>query len=98
MRFFGTENSFAFIHETGQASNLLLKIKEEIPMATSEWKKVRLYQCPCGYKYEPDKGDRDAGWNPGTPFEQLPDQLTCPRCQRAKIHFREKRFSTPPNK
>ena len=64
-------------------------------MRTAEWRKVHLYQCPCGYQYEPEKGDQEVGWKPGTPFEDLPYQLTCPRCQRAKVHFREKRFSVP---
>ncbi len=62
-------------------------------MAKPAFKKVHIYQCPCGYKYEPEKGDQEAGWAPGTPFEDLPDQLTCPRCQRPKVLFREKRFS-----
>ncbi len=64
-------------------------------MAANQWKKVHLYQCPCGYSYEPEKGCREIGCEPGTPFEALRDQLTCPRCQRAKVHFREKRFSVP---
>jgi len=64
-------------------------------MASTAFKKVHQYKCPCGYCYEPEKGDASAGWKPGTPFEDLPDQLTCPRCQRAKVHFREKRFSAP---
>lgn len=64
-------------------------------MITAKWKKVHLFQCPCGYQYEPDRGDQAAGWQPGTPFDALPDQLTCPKCQRAKVHFREKRFSLP---
>jgi len=59
------------------------------------FRKVHVFRCPCGYAYEPEKGDEDAGWKAGTPFEELPEQLTCPRCQRAKVHFREKRFSVP---
>ncbi len=64
-------------------------------MAASDFRKVHQYKCPCGYTYEPQKGDTDVGWKPGTPFDDLPEQLTCPRCQRAKMHFREKRFSVP---
>ncbi|MBC8419428.1 MAG: rubredoxin [Proteobacteria bacterium] len=66
-------------------------------MAANQWKKAHLYQCTCGYRYEPEKGCKEGGYKPGTPFEALPDQLTCPRCQRAKIHFREKRFSVVVN-
>ncbi len=64
-------------------------------MTATKWKKVHLYQCPCGYSYDPEKGDESKGWKPGTAFEKLPDQLTCPACQGAKIHFREKSFSVP---
>lgn len=64
-------------------------------MSGNQWKKIHLYQCPCGYAYEPEKGDPTKNWKPGTSFEALPDQLTCPRCQRPKIHFREKKFSIP---
>jgi len=31
------------------------------------------YQCgPCGYVYDPEKGDPDSGIVPGTAFEDLP--------------------------
>jgi rubredoxin len=66
-------------------------------MADSQWRKVHVYQCPCGYSYEPERGCKEAGCEPGTPFEALPDELTCPRCQRAKVHFREKRYSVRKN-
>jgi rubredoxin len=62
-------------------------------MAPRKWKVIRVYQCPCGYEYEPEKGDLETGWDPGTPFDQLPEAGTCPHCQRAKIHFREKKYS-----
>jgi rubredoxin len=61
-------------------------------MATT-WKKVRVYQCPCGYAYDPEKGCKEANCKPGTPFDAMPDQMTCPRCHRAKVHFREKSYS-----
>jgi rubredoxin len=64
-------------------------------MNSEEFDKVHQFKCPCGFTYEPEKGDQDAGWAPGTCFDDLPDQLTCPRCQRAKVHFREKIFSVP---
>jgi len=57
--------------------------------------KIIYYACPCGYKYEPAKGDPESNYAPGTEFDALPTELTCPRCQRAKIHFRQKRRSVP---
>lgn len=64
-------------------------------MAPQKWKMIQVYQCPCGYEYEPEKGDPGTGWVPGTPFEKLPEAGTCPNCQRARVHFREKKYSVP---
>lgn len=47
-------------------------------MPDKKWKKIHMYKCPCGYGYEPEKGDQEAGWQPETPFENLPEALTCP--------------------
>jgi rubredoxin len=50
------------------------------------------YQCTiCGYIYDPDKGDADAGINPGTPFPDLPDSWVCPQCGASKDDFKEMR-------
>ncbi len=34
----------------------------------------------CGYIYDPDEGDPDQGVEPGTAFEDLPDDWLCPDC------------------
>jgi len=41
----------------------------------------------CGYVYDPAVGDPDRGFKPGTPFEQLPDDWTCPDCGATKDMF-----------
>jgi rubredoxin len=41
----------------------------------------------CGYIYDPEKGDPDSGVQPGTSFEQLPDDWVCPVCGAAKDQF-----------
>ncbi|MCU0578638.1 MAG: rubredoxin [Desulfobacterota bacterium] len=64
-------------------------------MAPQKWKMIQIYQCPCGYEYDPEKGDPQAGWGPGTHFDTLPEAGTCPNCQRARVHFREKKYSVP---
>ena len=39
------------------------------------------YECiACGYIYDPEVGDPDAGIAPGTPFEDLPEDWVCPDC------------------
>ena len=41
----------------------------------------------CGYTYDPAKGDPDSGIEPGTAFEDLPDDWSCPRCGVDKSMF-----------
>ena len=43
----------------------------------------------CGHIYDPKEGDPDSGIAPGTPFEQLPDDWTCPECGASKEDFVE---------
>ena len=46
------------------------------------------YVCiSCGYEYDPELGDDKAGIPPGTPFEDLPDDWTCPICYVGKDQF-----------
>lgn len=42
---------------------------------------------PCGYVYDPEVGDIDSGVEPGTPFEDLPDDWVCPVCGVDKSLF-----------
>ncbi len=44
---------------------------------------------PCGYIYDPEVGDPDNGIPPGTAFEDLPDDWTCPICGVDKDEFEE---------
>ena len=41
----------------------------------------------CGYIYNPEVGDPDAGIAPGTSFEDLPDDWVCPECGAGKDMF-----------
>jgi rubredoxin len=41
----------------------------------------------CGYVYNPDAGDPEAGISPGTAFEDLPDDWVCPVCGAPKEEF-----------
>lgn len=45
------------------------------------------YECPCGYVYDPEKGDPDNGIPAGTAFEDLPDDWLCPVCDSEKEFF-----------
>ena len=41
----------------------------------------------CGYIYDEDNGDLEAGIEPGTKFEDLPDDFECPLCSVGKDEF-----------
>jgi rubredoxin len=46
------------------------------------------YVCTvCGYVYDPEQGDPDNGVNPGTKWEDVPDDWECPVCGASKNDF-----------
>lgn len=51
---------------------------------------MQKYVCTvCHYVYDPAVGDEDNGIKPGTAFEDLPDDWTCPLCAVGKDLFEE---------
>jgi rubredoxin len=51
-------------------------------------KEMDKWQCSiCGYMYDPEKGDPDNGVNPGTAFEDIPEDWVCPVCGASKDEF-----------
>ena len=51
-------------------------------------KTMKKYKClMCGYIYDPAKGDPDNGVEPGTAFEDVPENWVCPECGAAKDEF-----------
>jgi len=46
------------------------------------------YRCTvCGYIYDPEVGDPDSDIEPGTSFDNLPDDWVCPLCGVGKDEF-----------
>lgn len=46
------------------------------------------YVCTvCDYVYDPEIGDPDNGIEPGTAFDDLPDDWVCPECGVEKAEF-----------
>jgi rubredoxin/flavin reductase (DIM6/NTAB) family NADH-FMN oxidoreductase RutF len=69
-----SENSPSYIRGEGSRN------KEEL--------KMEKYKCTvCGYVYDPLVGDADSGIQPGTKFENLPDDWVCPVCGAGKDAF-----------
>ena len=51
---------------------------------------MKKWECAsCGYVYDPEEGDPEIGIQPGTPFEDLPDDWICPECAVSKNAFNE---------
>ena len=49
---------------------------------------MKNYVCDvCGWEYDPAVGLPEAGIPAGTPFEELPDDFTCPLCSVGKDEF-----------
>lgn len=49
---------------------------------------MKKYKCiVCGYIYDPVEGDPDSGIEPGTAFEDIPDDWQCPVCGITKSDF-----------
>ena len=79
------ESDFAGI--PALVTSLVGKQEDESASAEESAKPVK-YQCqPCGYVYDPEKGDPDSGIAPGTAFEDLPDDWCCPVCGVSKDMF-----------
>ena len=41
----------------------------------------------CGYVYDPEQGDPDGGVDPGTKWDDVPDDWVCPVCGAGKDDF-----------
>ncbi len=51
---------------------------------------MKKYICTiCGYVYDEAAGDPDNGVAPGTPWENVPEDWTCPDCGVGKEDFQE---------
>jgi len=61
------------------------------PIKKEEIMNQDIYVCDvCGYEYDPAQGDPDNGVAPGTSFEAIPNDWTCPICGVDKSNFSKK--------
>jgi len=56
-------------------------------MKTEGGEVMQKWECPCGYIYDPAEGDYEHGVDPGTAWEDLPDDWVCPKCGALKEDF-----------
>ena len=49
---------------------------------------MQKYKCGvCGYIYDPEAGDPENGVEPGTAWEDVPEDWVCPECFVSKDQF-----------
>ena len=49
---------------------------------------MKKYECTvCGWVYDPEVGDPVGGIEPGTAFEDIPEDWVCPLCGATKDDF-----------
>ena len=88
----GEPLTYAYYRDTkkGKAPKTAPTYHGPPPAAAKERSDVKMdkYVCQvCGYVYDPAKGDPDNGVEPGTVFEELPDDWVCPVCGATKDLF-----------
>jgi nitrite reductase (NADH) large subunit len=67
-----------------------ISVSRLMQMINNQKNGLKKYICiPCGYIYDPKKGDPDEDIEPGTPFEELPGDWVCPVCGKEKDKFAE---------
>jgi rubredoxin len=48
----------------------------------------KIWRClQCGFEYDESKGWEEEGFGPGTRWEDIPDDWSCPDCGAAKADF-----------
>ena len=49
---------------------------------------MKVYRClQCGFEYDEAQGWEEEGFPPGTKWEDIPDDWSCPDCGAAKADF-----------
>ncbi|MCX5830617.1 MAG: flavin reductase [Deltaproteobacteria bacterium] len=82
--------TYAYYHAVkgGKAPKTAPTYQAEEPKTKSKEVSMTKYTCDvCGYVYDPEAGDPDAGIKPGIKFEDLPEDWVCPVCGADKSNF-----------
>ena len=67
---------------------LCIREKQKKTITIKTDKIMKKYVCTvCNWIYDPAVGDPDSGIAPGTPFEAIPDDWSCPLCGVTKEDF-----------
>lgn len=83
----GTPMTYAYYQQVKRGSVPPTAPSSALKQAEGDGK-LDSYVCDvCGYVYDPAQGDPENGVDPGTPFDKLPDDWTCPVCGVGKDEF-----------
>ena len=67
-----------------------MKLNFQIVIFRKERIIMKKYVCDlCGWEYDPEVGVPEQGIEPGTAFEDLPEDFECPLCNVGKESFEE---------
>ncbi len=84
------KNSPTFIERDKLAEEEQQDLSKTTEAEDGKKKRANPYVCIiCGFTYNPEEGDPSMGIQPGTPFEDLPEDYRCPICNASKEYFRE---------
>ncbi|NLW07659.1 MAG: High molecular weight rubredoxin [Clostridia bacterium] len=84
----GEPMTYAYYHQVKRGTTPKTAPTFIEPAKTTGGSKAAKYQCSiCGYLYDPAEGNPNKGIPQGTPFEELPDDWTCPVCGAGKDVF-----------
>lgn len=85
--------TYAYYHDIKggkTAKNAPTYIEETETNKETKGGKMKKFKCTvCEYIYDPEKGDPEHNIKPGTAFEDVPDDWTCPVCGVGKDQFEE---------
>ena len=80
--------TYYYMYELAHKRTSCAGFKHIIIINEKSFKFMAKYICKiCGYVYDPEIGDADGGVAPGTPFEEIPDDWSCPLCGVGKEDF-----------
>jgi len=84
----GEPMTYAYYHQIKRGSTPKTAPTFIPSLASSQIPAAPQYRCTiCNYIYDPAKGDPDQGVPPGTAFDQLPEDWSCPICGAGKEAF-----------
>jgi len=90
MEYFTTQEQDAMLQEFYEFDRNMIheKYGEVVEKISTSTKEYQLMRCKvCGYVYDPVKGDPEHDVEPGTLFEELPEEWVCPICFAPKKEF-----------